>query len=53
MLGIIGGVRRIPGLGRLADRFEVAYLAMRTCLAPLPLALTVGLSVVPHGSLDT
>ncbi|MDP6933656.1 MAG: lysylphosphatidylglycerol synthase transmembrane domain-containing protein [Myxococcota bacterium] len=37
---------RVPGLGRIVPKLEEMYLAMRTCLAPVPLVWTVFLSVV-------
>ena len=39
-------VRRLPVVGRLADRLEEAYEATRVCVAPGPLAVTMALSLV-------
>ena len=36
----------VPLLSRITPRLEEAYTAMRTCVAPWPLAFTVGLSLV-------
>ncbi len=44
--GAIGLLRLVPALEGFADRVEEAYAAMRICLAPRPLAITVGLSLV-------
>ncbi len=41
----IGGLRRL-GFSSFADRAEEAYLATRACLAPMPLLVTLGLSLV-------
>ncbi|MBW1879924.1 MAG: flippase-like domain-containing protein [Deltaproteobacteria bacterium] len=45
-LGLIRFFARLPVLGSLAERVEEAYRAMRSCLAPLPLTLTVLVSLV-------
>ena len=45
-MGVVGLVRLVPPLRGLADRLEEAYLAMRTCLAPVPLVVTVLASLV-------
>jgi len=45
-VGIIRAFERLPLIGRAAARLEEAYHAMRSCLAPLPLALTVLVSLV-------
>jgi uncharacterized protein (TIRG00374 family) len=37
---------RLPGTGSLAARLEVAYAATRECLAPIPFALMLTLSLV-------
>jgi uncharacterized protein (TIRG00374 family) len=37
---------RLPGTGSLAARLEVAYAATRECLAPIPFALMLILSLV-------
>lgn len=44
--GALAALGRLPVLGRAAARLDEAYTAMRVCLAPVPLAYTVGLSVV-------
>lgn len=49
-LGIIRVVGKLPVLSRLEDRLEQMYLATRTCLAPVPLALTLVLSAVAWGA---
>ncbi|MCK6506799.1 flippase-like domain-containing protein [Myxococcota bacterium] len=41
---------RLPLLGRVAHKLEEMYLAMRTCLAPLPFLLTVVASIVAWGA---
>ena len=45
-MGLIGLVRLVPPLTGLAGRLEESYLAMRTCLAPVPLMVTVVASLV-------
>lgn len=46
-LGILGLVRRVPVLGApVADRLTPAYLALRTCVAPGSLAVTLAASLV-------
>jgi uncharacterized protein (TIRG00374 family) len=45
-LALIRLFARVPVLGRVAERVEEAYRAMRSCLAPVPLALTVVVSLV-------
>lgn len=44
--GSFGILRRAPVLVPIVDRVESAYDATRICLAPAPLAVTVGLSLV-------
>lgn len=41
---------RVPLVGRVAHKLEEMYLAMRTCLAPLPFLLTVAASIVAWGA---
>lgn len=45
-MGILAMLRKVPVVGGLADRLEQAYLAMRTCLGPVPLVVTILLSLV-------
>ncbi len=45
-MGVVAAVRLVPPLERFADRLEESYLAMRTCLAPVPLVVTVVASLV-------
>lgn len=45
-LGLLGLLGRIPLVGRFAPRLVEMYRAMRRCVAPLPLVLTVLVSVV-------
>ncbi len=45
-MGLIGLVRLVPPLTGIADRLEESYLAMRTCLAPVPLMVTVVASLI-------
>lgn len=45
-LWILGIVGRLPGLRRLGGKLLETYTALRTCLSPLPLLVTVALSVV-------
>ena len=42
----IAGIGRLPGLAGLAERLTVAYDATRTVLAPAPLLITVGISLI-------
>lgn len=46
VLGVLDLLRKLSALAGAVDRLEAAYLAMRTCLAPVPLALTVLMSIV-------
>ncbi|MDP2307032.1 MAG: lysylphosphatidylglycerol synthase transmembrane domain-containing protein [Pseudomonadota bacterium] len=48
-LAILGVVRRLPVFSRIGDKLEEMYLAMRTCVAPVPLLLTVLASLVAWG----
>lgn len=45
-LAILGVLRRIPLIARVGDKLEEMYRAMRRCLAPVPLALTFGASLI-------
>jgi uncharacterized protein (TIRG00374 family) len=45
-LGVLHVVERLPVVGRLADKLEQMYRAMRTCVAPVPLLVTVVVSIV-------
>lgn len=45
-IGILRILQRLPGLGRLGTRLEEMYKAMRICVAPVPLFLTVATSLV-------
>ncbi len=49
-LASIRWLGRLPIVSRLEDRLEQAYLAMRTCLAPTPLAFTLVLSALAWGA---
>ncbi|AKU92796.1 lysylphosphatidylglycerol synthase transmembrane domain-containing protein [Vulgatibacter incomptus] len=49
-LGTIRAMGRIPGLAKIEGRLEELYVGMRTCLAPVPLALTLVLSAVAWGA---
>jgi uncharacterized protein (TIRG00374 family) len=42
---ILGFLGRIPVIDRVAGKLEEAYVSMRTCLAPVPLAITVLMSL--------
>lgn len=45
-LAILAALRRLPVVGRVGEKLEDAYLAMRECLSPVPLLVTVGMSLV-------
>lgn len=45
-LSVLALVRLVPFLRGIADRLEHAYEAMRTCLAPVPLAVTMIASLI-------
>lgn len=45
-MAILGVIRRIPGVSRVGDKLVEMYQAMRRCVAPLPLALTFGASLI-------
>ena len=49
-LGLIGLTAHVPLVSKLRPRLEEMYRAMRTCLAPVPLVLTVALSIVAWGA---
>lgn len=49
-LAILHLLRRLPGLSRLGARLEELYEAMRVCVAPGPLLLTLGASMVAWGA---
>ncbi len=49
-LAILHLLQRLPGVGRFATRLEEMYGAMRLCLAPGPLFLTLGASIVAWGA---
>ncbi len=48
-LRVLGILRRLPLISRVGDKLEEMYLAMRTCVAPVPLLLTVVASLVAWG----
>lgn len=43
---ILSMLRKLPAVGAIAGKLEEAYVSMRTCLAPVPLTVTVGMSLV-------
>lgn len=45
-LAILHVLRKLPGVHRVGEKLEEMYLAMRTCVAPVPLVLTVAASLV-------
>ncbi|MFZ5476896.1 MAG: lysylphosphatidylglycerol synthase transmembrane domain-containing protein [Myxococcota bacterium] len=45
-MAILGVFARLPLIGKVGHKLEDMYLAMRTCVAPVPLALTVLASLV-------
>ncbi len=45
-LAILGAIARLPLIGRFGDRLVEMYRAMRTCVAPMPLLLTMLASLV-------
>ena len=49
-LTLLRGAERIPGVHRLASKLEILYRAMRVCVAPVPLLLTVGASMIAWGA---
>ncbi|MEQ1565005.1 MAG: lysylphosphatidylglycerol synthase transmembrane domain-containing protein [Myxococcota bacterium] len=46
MLGILGLLSKVPGLGRVGDRLLEMYEATYVCLRPVPLAITMVVSLV-------
>lgn len=49
-LAILHLLRKLPGVHRVGAKLEEMYLAMRTCVAPVPLVLTVIASVLAWGA---
>jgi len=49
-LAILGGLARLPLVGRVGHKLEELYRAMRACLAPVPFVATTLLSVVAWGA---
>ncbi len=49
-LFLIGLTAHVPVVSKLRGRLEEMYRAMRTCLAPAPLVLTVALSTLAWGA---
>lgn len=49
-LAILHLLGRLPGVHRVSAKLEEMYLAMRTCVAPVPLVLTVLASLVAWGA---
>lgn len=45
-LAILGVLRTLPVVGGVGAKLEDAYLAMRECLSPVPLTITVAMSLV-------
>jgi len=45
-MAAIGALSAIPVVGRMGPRLEEAYQALRVCLAPVPLLVTVAMSIV-------
>ncbi|MCB9680261.1 MAG: flippase-like domain-containing protein [Alphaproteobacteria bacterium] len=43
---LLGLVAKVPVLGRLAPKLEESYRALRTCLGPVPLVVTLAMSLV-------
>lgn len=41
---------RLPVVGKIAHKLEEMYLAMRLCVAPVPLVATIGASIVAWGA---
>ncbi len=44
-MAILGALKRVPVIEKIAEKLEEAYIAMRTCLAPVPLVVTVAMSL--------
>lgn len=49
-MGTIGLLGKLPRVGRIQGRLEETYRAFRACLSPLPLAITLLLSMVAWGA---
>lgn len=49
-LAVLHLLRKLPGVHRIGAKLEEMYLAMRMCVAPVPLVLTVLASVVAWGA---
>jgi uncharacterized protein (TIRG00374 family) len=49
-LAILHALRRLPGVHRVGEKLEEMYVAMRTCVAPVPLVVTVLVSMVAWGA---
>jgi len=47
---ILSVIQRLPGLGRLGTKLTEMYDSMRTCVAPVPLFLTIAASIVAWGA---
>jgi uncharacterized protein (TIRG00374 family) len=45
-MAILGVLSRLPGVSRVGDKLTEMYLAMRTCVAPVPLVVTVLVSLL-------
>jgi uncharacterized protein (TIRG00374 family) len=45
-MAILGVLSRLPGVSRVGDKLTEMYVAMRTCVAPVPLVVTVLASLV-------
>lgn len=45
-LWVIRTMSRLPGVSKISAKLEELYVAMRTCVAPVPLALTIGASIL-------
>lgn len=49
-MAILKLCERLPVVGRIAHKLEEMYVSMRTCVAPVPLVLTIGLSIIAWGA---
>ena len=49
-MAILRACEGLPMVGKVVHKLEEMYLAMRTCLAPVPLVLTLALSMVAWGA---
>ena len=45
-LTVLGWMGKLPLMGRIVHKLEEMYLAMRVCVAPVPLLITVAMSFV-------